>query len=248
MGANTVVFLVIVFVATFIRSTFGFGEALIAVPMLALVMPLKIVSPVVVLISITIAAVVIVQDWKKVHMHATGWLLAPGIIAVPLGVLLLTHVHERGVKGVLAGVVMGFSLWFMVGKKPPRLEHDSKAWMLACGAVSGVLGGAYGMNGPALVVYGAMRRWSPQHFRATLQGVFLPASVFAMVGYWMSGLWVPAVTHYFLISLPAAIPAIFAGRAVNKRLHGDTFLKYVYAGLLLMGAALMVQAIHPHAK
>lgn len=247
MAADTLLFLVVVFIATFIRSTFGFGEALIAVPMLALIMPLKIVSPVVVLISITIAAVVIVQDWKKVHMHATGWLLAPGIIGIPLGVLLLTHVHERGVKGVLAAVVIAFSLWSMMGRTP-KLDHDNKPWLLGCGMVSGVLGGAYGMNGPALVVYGAMRRWSPQHFRATLQGVFLPASVFAMAGYWMAGLWVPAVTHYFLISLPVAIPAIFAGRAVNKRLHGDTFLKYVYAGLFIMGAALMVQAIHPHAR
>ncbi len=40
------------------------------------------------------------------------------------------------------------------------------------------------MNGPPLVVYGGMRRWSPQHFRATLQGYFLPASVIGMAGYW----------------------------------------------------------------
>jgi uncharacterized protein len=39
-----------------------------------------------------------------------------------------------------------------------------------------VFGGAYGMNGPPLVVYRAMRRWSPPHFRAILEGYFLPAS------------------------------------------------------------------------
>ena len=31
------------------------------------------------------------------------------------------------------------------------------------------------MNGPPLAIYGSMRRWSAQHFRATLQGYFLPA-------------------------------------------------------------------------
>ena len=39
------------------------------------------------------------------------------------------------------------------------------------------------MNGPPLVIYGALRRWSPQHFRATLQGYFLPASLAGLGGY-----------------------------------------------------------------
>jgi hypothetical protein len=88
-----------------------------------------------------------------------------------------------------------------------------------------------------------MRRWSPQHFRATLQGYFLPASAVAMAGYWLSGLWKPEVTHYYLISLPTAIPAVFVGRWINHRLHGDSFLKYVHAGLIAAGAVLLVQTI-----
>ena len=30
-----------------------------------------------------------------------------------------------------------------------------------------------------------------------------------MAGYWYAGLWVPAVTHYYLISLAVALPAIY---------------------------------------
>ena len=98
------------------------------------------------------------------------------------------------------------------------------------------------MNGPPLAIYGSMRRWSAQHFRATLQGYFLPASVLGMAGYWLKGLWVPAVTHYYLFSLPAMIPAILLGRAMNHRLRGETFLKYIYAGLSVVGVILLVQA------
>jgi uncharacterized protein len=88
-----------------------------------------------------------------------------------------------------------------------------------------------------------MRRWSPQHFRATLQGYFLPASVVAMLGYWFAGLWVPAVTHYYLISLIVTLPAIFLGSFLNHRLNGDIFLKFVYAGLVCVGIVLLVQAV-----
>jgi hypothetical protein len=99
------------------------------------------------------------------------------------------------------------------------------------------------MNGPPLVLYGAMRRWSPQHFRATLQGYFLPASIVAMAGYWLAGLWVPAVTHYFLWSLVVVLPAIFLGRAANHRLRGEAFLEIVHAGLVGVGLILLIQAV-----
>lgn len=232
-----------VFVATLIRSTFGFGEALIAVPLLALSVPIEIAAPLAVLLSITIAAVVIAQDWRKIHVRSTGWLLAPTFLGIPLGLALLTSAHQHIVKGALALVIVAFSGYSLLGKRPPELRSDSRPWLLSCGFFAGVLGGAYGMNGPPLVIYGAMRRWSPQHFRATLQGYFLPASVVAMAGYWLAGLWVPAITHYYLISLLVALPAIFLGRVLNHRLRGDTFLKYVHGGLVCVGAVLLIQAI-----
>jgi uncharacterized membrane protein YfcA len=119
---------------------------------------------------------------------------------------------------------VAFSGCFLLVNKPPALSRDSHLWMVVCGFFAGLLGGAYGMNGPPLVIYGAMRRWSPQHFRATLQGYFLPASVIATAGYWFAKLWVPEVTHYYLISLPVVLPAIFLGRVLNHRLRGDTLL------------------------
>jgi uncharacterized membrane protein YfcA len=243
MDALTLHVLLVVFIATLIRSAFGFGEALFAVPLLALRLPLGVAAPLAVLISITIAAVVVVQDWRRIHLRSTGWLMFATLFGIPLGLVLLTSSHQRAVKITLALMIMAFAAYSLIGRKPPELRTDNLVWLLGCGFIAGVLGGAYGMNGPPLVIYGAMRRWSAQHFRATLQGYFLPASILGMAGYWWRGLWVPAVSHYYLISLPTLIPAILIGRFVNHRLHGDTFLKYVYIGLGCIGAILLVQTI-----
>ncbi len=243
MDPTTVFVLLVVFLATLIRSAFGFGEALVAVPLLALCLPLAIAAPLAVLISITIAGVVVAQDWQKIHLRSTGWLVAATLAGIPLGLALLTSSHERAVRVGLAILIMTFAAYCLMGSKPPELKQDSRAWLLGCGLCAGVLGGAYGMNGPPLAIYGAMRRWSAQHFRATLQGYFLPASLLGMAGYWLKGLWVPAVTHYYLISLPVALPAILLGRVANHRLHGECFLKYVYSGLAGIGAVLLVQAV-----
>jgi hypothetical protein len=101
----------------------------------------------------------------------------------------------------------------------------------------------YGMNGPPLVVYGSLRRWSPKFFRATLQGYFLPASLIGMVGYWLAGLWVSVVTEYYLFSLPVVFVAILVGPSANHRVKGHQFLVYVHVGLLLIGTMLLIQVI-----
>jgi uncharacterized membrane protein YfcA len=245
MDAATLQVLAVVFLATLIRSAFGFGEALFAVPLLALFIPLKVAAPLAVLVSITIAAVVVAQDWRKIHLRSTGWLVGATLAGIPVGLRLLTSSHQQAVKVALAVFIMVFAAYSLVGSKPPKLKRDNKAWLLGCGFVAGIFGGAYGMNGPPLVIYGAMRRWSAQHFRATLQGYFLPASIIGMGGYWLAGLWVPAVTHYYLLCLPVILPAVWLGRVINHRLHGEAFLKYVYAGLAVIGVVLLAQSLRP---
>ncbi len=242
IDATTLQVLSIVFIATLIRSAFGFGEALLAVPLLAFFIPLKIAAPLAVLVSITIAAIVVAQDWHKIHLRSTGWLVTSTLFGIPLGLWLLTSIPQESVKATLAVIIMAFALYSLTVKKPPELKSDSRVWLVLCGFCAGVLGGAYGMNGPPLAIYGAMRRWTSSHFRATLQGYFLPSSIIGMGGYWLAGLWVPAVTHYYLVSLPVALPAVFLGRMINHRLHGDAFLKFVYLGLAAIGALLFIQA------
>jgi uncharacterized membrane protein YfcA len=241
--AVTLYVLLVLFIATLIRSAFGFGEALIAVPLLALRIPVEVAAPLAVLVSITIAAVIVAQDWRKIHVRSTGWLVGSTLFGIPLGLLLLTSGDQRLTKSFLAVVIIAFSTYSLIGRKPPELRTDSRAWLLGCGFCAGVLGGAYGMNGPPLAVYGAMRRWSAQHFRATLQGYFLPASIIGMIGYLVAGLWVPSVTRYYLLSLPITLPAIWLGRVINHRLKGETFLKYVHLGLVIIGTVLLIEAL-----
>lgn len=229
----------VIFLATLIRSAFGFGEALIAVPLLALFIPLQIAAPLAVLVSITVAGIVVAQDWRKIHVRSASWLVASSLFGIPLGLMLLTSGHQKTMKVVLAVFIMAFSGYSLLGRRPPELRSESHIWLSAFGFCAGVFGGAYGMNGPPLVIYGSMRRWSAQHLRATLQAYFLPASMIGMAGYWFAGLWSSTVTHYYVVSLPATILAVWLGRIVNQRLRSDVFLKYVHAGLLVIGALLL---------
>ncbi len=243
MEAGTIYVVGVIFIATVVRSTLGFGEALIAVPLLALRLPVAVAAPLAVLVSVTVAAVIVAQDWRRIEMRSASWLIVSALGGIPLGLLLLARVDDAVVKAILGTVIAIFALYSLTARNRLHLPHDHWGWLIGSGFCSGVLGGAYGMNGPPLAVYGALRRWSPRHFRATLQGYFLVASAVGMAGYASLGLWSAALTRYYLLSLPAAVVGIGIGRRLNHGLKGDAFLRVVHGGLIGIGLVLIVQAL-----
>ena len=231
----------VLFLATVIRSAFGFGEALVAVPLLALAIPVEVAAPVAVLVSITVALIVVLQDWRHIHVRSAVWLVVPTLLGIPIGLMVLKTVPELVVKAVLAVVIIAFSGWSLMPRARFELENDRLAGLF--GFVAGILGGAYGMNGPPLAMYGSLRRWPPANFRATLQGYFLPASLAGMAAYWVAGLWTPAVNRFYVLSLPGVLLGIFLGRIVNRRMDARRFVLYVHAGLIAIGLVLLGQAL-----
>lgn len=232
--------LAICFVATLVRSTFGFGESLVAVPLLALVIPIEVAVPLAVLISIIVAVIVVIQDHAHIQLASAKWLIMFALLGIPLVLAILVCVNPYGVKLALGGLVVGYSAYAMFTKRTLHLEHDRRLWLFACGFLSGVLGGAYGLNGPPLVIYGNLRRWDAQQFRATLQAYFLPASFLGATGFAANGLVTGTVLRDLAYCLPAIVPAVFLGRYLNRRLEGAAFFKYVYAGLIGVGTLLVV--------
>ena len=226
-----------------VRSTLGFGEALIAVPFFLLFLPVDVAVPLAVMLSIVIALVVVIQDHKKIHFHSAKWLIIYAVLGLPLGILILTYANETIVKTGLGLLIILYSLYSLYFTKNKALEEDNKFWLFVCGFLSGVFGGAYGLNGPPLVVYGNLRQWSAKHFRATLQAYFLPVSLLSVVGYYSKGLITTEVNIYFLYSLITTIPAIFLGRYLNHKLKDGAFFKYVYWGLMLISVVLIVSTL-----
>jgi uncharacterized membrane protein YfcA len=235
--------LAIVFVATLIRSSLGFGEALVAVPLLALKIPIATAAPLAVLVSITVSFVVVIQDWRHIHVKSAGGLLLATLFGMPIGLWLLKVTSERPIKLGLAALLVAFGLYSLAAGAKLHLKRDHKRALLGAGFIAGILGGLYGMNGPPLVIYGALRRWSPQHFRATLQAYFLPASLLTLIGYLLAGFWNREVSFLFVLSLPLIVVAMLLGRMINRRLAGDGFFKLLYVALIGIGVLLAVQSV-----
>ena len=239
MDSVTLSILLIIFIASAIRSAFGFGESLIAVPLLALFIPINVAVPITVLVSITIAVIVTFTDWSEIHYQSAKRLILSTLFGTPFGLLLLNFENEKITKVILGIIIIFFSIYSILRKNDGRKRIVHTGWSYGAGFIAGLLGGAFGMNGPPLVLYASIKGWSRQRFRATLHAYFLPASLIGMVGYWKIGLWTETVTHYYLLSLIVVIPAIFIGKAINNTLSEKVFKKGIFLSLIAIGTLLI---------
>jgi uncharacterized membrane protein YfcA len=228
------------FFAAAFRTTFGFGEALIAVPLLSLFLPVKEAAPTAVLASIVIAVFAVIRDRKHIHFSSAKNLLIGTAFGVPFGLLMLRFASESMTKALLGLLLISFSVVSLYRPQLFLLKDDRFIWIF--GFVAGVTGGSYGMNGPPLAIYGASRRWSPAQFRATIQAYFLPASALGMGGYLFSGLWTKNVNFLFSFSLPAILLGIFAGNLAGRLMDEERLGRILYYVLILVACILMLQS------
>ena len=233
----TLLTLTILFVSTLTRSTFGFGDALIAMPLLSLIIGVQTATPLVAFVAPTIALTIVWSNWRSINLNATWRLIISSLIGIPVGVLVLKTAPEEIVKSFLGLAIILVSLYNLA--KPRLMTLTQQKWAYLFGFVAGVLGGAYNTNGPPVVIYGALNRWPPERFRATLQGYFLPTGLFILVGHGLGGLWTVQVLRLYALALPVVLIAILLGGKLNRRISPGRFEKFIYMTLVGLGLLLL---------
>jgi uncharacterized membrane protein YfcA len=234
----TLLVMAILFCTTFTRSTLGFGDALLAMPILALVIDIRMATPLVAFVGTTTALTILLQGWRTVDLRAAWRLILASFVGIPVGLLLLKGVPEGLVKAVLGVVLMLFGLYNLARPELPALRHGGLAYLF--GFIAGILGGAYNTNGPPIVMYGTLQRWSPERFRATLQGYFVPTGLLILLGHGAAGLWTPQVFWLFGCSFPLIMLGVFLGGRLNQAIPKARFERVLYFFLIGIGILLMV--------
>lgn len=234
----TLLVIVIIFLSTFTRSALGFGDALIAMPLLVMVVGMKMATPLVALAASTIAIMILFGAWRKVDVKAAWRLVISSLVGIPIGLFFLNNAPESVVKAVLGFVLIGFGLYNLFAPKLPLLSNEKLSYVF--GFIAGILGGAYNANGPPVVLYGALRRWTPEGFRATLQGYFLPTGLTILISHGLAGLWTPTVLRHYIVVLPVIVVGVLVGERVNRLVSVGQFYNIVYFFLIVMGVLLFV--------
>ncbi|MYE89269.1 sulfite exporter TauE/SafE family protein, partial [Candidatus Poribacteria bacterium] len=232
----------ILFVSSFIHSTLGFGQAVIAMPLLAMVVELKTATPLVTFVLMTIAAVILLRNWRVVDLNVAWRLVLSSCFGIPVGLFSLKDVPEDLMKVFLGIVVILFSLYNLANRhlKIIDLRRVGGGSMLAYlfGFVAGVLGAAYNTSGVVITIYATLRDWDPDRFRSTLQSYFVFTGLLILASHGLVGLWTPDVLKFYLTSLPLILVGVCLGSRLNRLIPQGQFDGYINVGLLLMGFLL----------
>lgn len=226
----------VMFLATLTRSTFGFGEALVAVPLLALVLKLETASALVAITSICNSFIIIASSRNSIVWRGCWWLILSSIAGIPIGVYVLTHVPEVVVKRILAAVIVTFALYNLSGRRGWQLGSDT--WAIPFGFVGGILSGAYNMAGPPLVIFATLRGWTPEQFRSSLQGVFLSNAMVVLGMHYWAGLWSADVIKYVGWVVPILAITVPLGYWISRQIHPEHFRRILHVLLLALGLML----------
>ncbi|MEO2018523.1 MAG: sulfite exporter TauE/SafE family protein [Fuerstiella sp.] len=233
--------ILIIVLAGLIRGAFGFGDALLAMPLLALIVPPTTAAPTVALAALLISVVILVREWRHIEFASTAVLTVSGLVAIPFGVQFLQSGDDRIVKAILGIVVAGFAVWSLW--RPDRFSLKTDRTAPLFGILAGLLGGAYNTSGPPLVIYGTLRRWTPQQFRASLQGYCLLASVWTLTWHRAEGLLTQGILHQFAIAAPFIVLATVIGQRLTRDVAAERFIRWIFVALVLVGTWLLLSCL-----
>lgn len=230
--------LAVLFVASTVHAGMGFGSALVAMPLLSLLLGVEVATPLVGLAVPVTLVLVLARSWQHLDLRATAQLLIGSACGIPVGVLVLRQVPASIILAVLGCVLIAYGMWGLVRPRLPRLNWTPAGYLF--GVCAGLLGGACNINGPPVVLYGALSGWEPARFRATLSGYFLPTAVLICAAHAATGLWSMRVFELFLMALPVLLVGNWCGLRLARRIPAARFAYLLHWLLVMLGALLFL--------
>jgi uncharacterized membrane protein YfcA len=241
----------VMLIAIMVKALFGFGEALVAVPLLTLFIGVKTATPLVALMTTTTTALLVWQNRRNIDIASVWRLILAAVIGVPFGVYFLRVVPEAIVTKGLGIILILFGAYFLLqpfllkkGTGPNPHQGDrlkNERWAYGFGFIAGILGGAYTVGGPPVILYGTLRGWSPEQFRAGVQSSYLPISILTLISHGASGLWTVPVLQTYLLMIPIGVIATTIGNRLSHRVPTQQFRVWVYGLLVVLGNLMLVR-------
>ncbi len=231
----------IFFAAGLVQGLSGFGAALLAMPLLVLILDVKEAVPLSILCGLVITLFLSLElkahvDWRKILPLVCG--CGPGIF---LGVTILKRADSSLIKLSMGVLIILYPLYCLLAKR--RVRSVSSGWAYVAGFATGVIGGAFSTGGPPTIIYTTLTNWTKDEIKATLSVFFLATGLMAAGAHFASGLTTPGVLLLFAASALPVLAGVWSGAQFYKRLARETYLKIIYILLMALGVMLIVSAL-----
>lgn len=222
--------------AAALQGTIGFGFALVSVPVLALVDPVLVPVPQLLLI-LPLNAAVVWRERGAVDLGGLGWILAGRVPGAALGLALLAVAEEESLSTAIAIIILAAVLVVASGVSVPRNRTTS----LLAGIASGMSGLVAAIGGPPLALL--YRSSKGATIRASLGTVFGLGVVISIAARAAASRISGDDILLALLLLPAVAVGLWTGRLWRDRVEGSRLRVAILVVSGLAAAALLARSL-----
>jgi uncharacterized membrane protein YfcA len=235
-----------VMIAGISKGGFGAGLGVIAVPVMALVLPPVQVAAIMLPILCLMDLVGIWAYWKKWEPQVLLRLSLAAVAGILLGAVTF-HVMEAWMIRLLIGLIaLGFTANHVVRllrRKQTTGFAPSRARGWFWGAVSGFTSFTAHAGGPPVNVYLLPLGLPKTQYQATTVAFFLIVNYVKLVPYTALGLFTTENLATSAVLFPVAVAGIVAGIWLHNRVPSGIFYAACYVFLALTGAKLIYDGL-----
>jgi uncharacterized membrane protein YfcA len=227
-----------VFAVAVLRGFTGFGFAVVAMPLLSLVLEPVAAVPIVLLLEVVASLQLLPRVWRQVHWRAVGLLAGGAVLGTPLGLYALSALPATLMRLLIAAVVLVTALLLAMGLRFRR--RPGKRATLGAGLLSGLLNGGAAISGPPVILFFLASPASLAIGRASLVLYFLLTDLVGAGLAFLSGFITEQVA---LLAVFLLLP-LFMGQVIGARMfHEDRQRTYRLVSIVVMAAAGLLAAL-----
>lgn len=218
----------------FVTGLAGFGTGLTALVFWLFVLSPTTASTLVVVCSVAAQSLNLHKIWHIIELHRVLPFILPGLLGVPIGVMILSSVDIELFKLCVGSVLI---LYTAQGFFLPSTAPTTWGGRLADGFVGfggGVLGGLAGLSGPLPTMWANMRDWTKEQKRSVIQLFNLTILLAALLSHLIGGLVTAHLLGVASIALPGTALGAWAGYLTYTRISDNYFAKII---LILLGVS-----------
>ncbi|MFW5501097.1 MULTISPECIES: sulfite exporter TauE/SafE family protein [unclassified Maridesulfovibrio] len=227
--------------AGFVQGLTGFGAALVAMPLLAFIIDIKLAVPICTLCGLFIN----INMTHKLRNNFDRSKILPLIIgSIPgsiFGTLVLKEVNGDYIRLFLGLLITAFAGYSLISK-PIRL-HISNKWGYLAGFLTGSIAAAVSAGGPPSIIYTSIQGWKKETIKATLVCFFLFSGTLAATGHLLSGLTTFYAFKMFLASALPIVLGTYLGNKLSCCISEEFYRRIVMTLLVIMGLMLIFQNV-----
>lgn len=232
---------IIIFFAAMIQGVTSFGFSLIAVPLLALLMPLDIIVPMLVLFSLILNILVYSKIDGHINKKQIAILIFCGLISIPIGIYGLSVVDDKIIKLVVGLIIVVSALAMQFGFKV-TFKRQNIAYGLT-GFLSGILNGASSLSGPPVILLLSNEGADKNNFRKTLATYFMTLNLFSIPMFLLSGFLTGEVMLDSIKLFPALLVGTLLGIKLGDKIPDGIFRKITLVLIFVMGVLTLISGI-----